>query len=228
MRAKTDLATWILCSLVASASAAACGDGKGGAGTTAEIACVGTPVACGLLSASQCALTAGCSTGACSGTATSCAGFTTDTECLLQQGCAPIGSSGCGGLALSCPALSSDPECRAQRACSWQQACSGRAAACEALNAKACAVQPGCHLGTSTADGGASADTSSSPPRNCEDAGVPTQLSIDDMEDQTPGILGSVAYGSWYVYNDQTAGSHMTPAPGVPFTMEPIPGGRPV
>jgi hypothetical protein len=157
----------------------------------------------------------------------SCAGFTTETECLLQQGCAPNGSSACGGVALSCPALSTDSECRAQRGCAWQEGCSGRAAACEALNATACAAQPGCHLGTtSTTDGGTSPDTSSPPARNCEDAGVPTQLLIDDMEDQTPDIVGSVAYGSWYVYNDQTVGSHVTPAAGVPFTMEPIPGGR--
>jgi hypothetical protein len=227
MRAKTGLAKWILCSLVAGASAAACGDGKGGSGTNAETACVGTPVACGLLSASTCALAAGCATGACNGTVASCAGFTTDTECLLQQGCAPNGSSACGGIALACPALSTDSECRAQRGCSWQAGCSGHAAACEALNATACVAQPGCHLGTSSAtDGGTAPDTSAPPPRDCEDAGVPTQLLIDDMEDQTPGIVSSVAYGTWYVYNDQTVGGHMTPAPGMPFTMEPIPGGR--
>jgi hypothetical protein len=61
---------------------------------------------------------------------------------------------------------------------------------------------------------------------NCEDAGVPTQIVIDDMEDQTQGISGSDAYGGWYVFDDETTDGHMTPAPNTPFTMEPIPGGR--
>jgi hypothetical protein len=228
MRAKTRRAKWILCWLLTGASAAACGGGgKGGSGTTAETACVGTPVVCGLLSASQCAAAAGCATGACDGTAAACDGFTTSTECLLQQGCAPNANNPCGGVALSCLALPSDSECRAQRGCSWQQGCYGRAAACEALNATACAAQPGCHLGTSaTNDAGTTPDTTSPPGRDCEDAGVPAQLLIDDMEDQTQSIVSSLAYGSWYVYNDATVGSHMTPAPNTPFTMEAIPGGR--
>src|SRR6185503_13398146 len=75
-------------------------------------------------------------------------------------------------------------------------------------------------------DGGPPGEAGTVIPGNCEDAGVPTQIVIDDMEDQTPGISGSLAYGTWYVYDDQTMGGHLTPQPGMPFTMEPIPGGR--
>ena len=227
MRAKMMRATkWILCALVA--STAACGDNKPAETSAVEAVCSGTPVACGLLSASQCATAAGCAPGACSGTAAQCDGITSSTECLLQQGCSPSGSSGaCGGAVLSCLALSSDPECRAQRGCSWQEGCFGRAAACGALNATACLAQPGCHLATtSVTDGGAPAEGGTPTPGGCEDAAVPAQLVIDDMEDQTQGISGSDSYGGWYVYDDETVGAHMTPPPRTPFTMEPIPGGR--
>jgi len=217
----------ILCALAVAVAAGGCGNNNAAKlGSTAELACAGTPVACGLLSASQCASAAGCSPGACSGTVDSCEGFSTSTECLLQQGCTPGGAAGaCGGVAVACLALSSDSECRAQSGCSWQAGCSGRAVTCEALNAAACIAQPGCHIAAAS-DGGSGPETGAPPAGDCDDAGVPAQLVIDDMEDQTPGILGSNAYGGWYVYDDQTTGSHMTPSPGTPFTMEPIPGGR--
>lgn len=220
---------WILCSLVA--GAAACGGGKSDPGTPvtgAESVCAGTPVACGLMSAAQCLSATGCAPGACTGAAASCEGITTTTECLLQQGCTPNGSGGaCAGAALSCLAFSTDPECRGQKGCSWQEGCSGRAAACGSLNTKACLAQPGCHIDTSSAtDGGAAADGGAPTPGNCEDAGVPIQLMIDDMEDQTSGISSSEAYGGWYVFDDETVGGHLSPAPSTPFTMAPIPGGR--
>jgi hypothetical protein len=53
-----------------------------------------------------------------------------------------------------------------------------------------------------------------------------SDLLIDDMEDQSPGISSSDSYGGWYVYDDGTTGAHMAPAPGSFFSMEPIPGGR--
>jgi hypothetical protein len=96
---------------------------------------------------------------------------------------------------------------------------------CESLNATACAAQPGCHVAAAS-DGGSAPESGVPPASDCADAGVPAQLVIDDMEDQTSGISSSTAYGGWYVYDDQTTGAHMTPSPGAPFTMEPIPGGR--
>jgi len=229
MQAKTHGARWIVVGLLV-AGAAACGDNKPNPGISgAQTVCAGTPTACGLLSASQCGSATGCAPGACSGTAAACAGISSSTECLLQQGCASSGSGAgaCAGVALSCLAFSSDAECRAQRGCSWQVGCAGRAAACESLTTTACRAQPGCHLAASAdSDGGTAVDTAVPTPGNCADAGVPTQLVIDDMEDQTPGILGSTAYGTWYVYADETVGGHLMPDPGKPFTMEPIPGGR--
>lgn len=230
MRAKSCVPKWILCALVA--GAAACGDNKPPRTSAVEAVCSGTPVACGLLSAAECAAAAGCAPGACSGTAAPCNGITSSTECLLQQGCAPSGSGSgssgaCGGAALSCLALSADPECRAQKGCAWQEGCFGRAAACGSLNATACLAQPGCHLATTAAtDGGPPVEGGAPTPGTCQDPTVPAQLVIDDMEDQTQGISGSDSYGGWYVYNDETVGAHMTPPPSTPFTMEPIPGGR--
>jgi hypothetical protein len=230
MGAKTRFTTWISFSL--GASAAACGGTNVGSGAPpAESACAGIPVACGLLTAAQCASATGCAPGACSGTAASCDGFTTSTACLLQGGCTPNGSGGaCSGIALSCLAFSTDSECRAQEGCSWQEGCSGRAAACASLSQTACLAQPGCHIElASSADAGATAETGSAeatPSRNCDDAGVPPALLIDDMEDRTQSILGSDAYGSWYVYDDETTGAHMMPAQNTVFEMEPIPGGR--
>jgi hypothetical protein len=231
MRVDGCKAKWIPGVVVAIAIGAACGDGrsKSGSPTTAELSCAGTPTACGLLSASQCTSAPGCAPGACSGTATACDGFTSGTECLLQQGCTPNGNGGaCSGAARACLAFSVDSECRGQRGCAWQPGCSGRAATCASLNASSCLSQPGCHLAAASTDAatdGASQD-GSSPGRNCEDAGVPVQFIVDDMEDQTQAILGSDAYGSWYVYGDDTIGAHMTPAPNTAFSMEPIPGGR--
>lgn len=218
---------WILYALAGAAAAVGCGGSDAGkSGSNAQLVCAGTPVACGLLSASQCASAAGCAPGACSGTAASCEGFSTSTECLLQQGCSPGGDHGaCGGAAVACLAFSSDSECRAQSGCSWQTGCSGRAVTCESLSAAACAAQPGCHVAAAT-DGGAAPDSGAPPTSDCDDAGVAAQLVIDDMEDQTPGILSSQSYGGWYVYDDATTGAHMTPAPNTPFTMERIPGGR--
>jgi hypothetical protein len=228
MRAKRGVTTWVLGVCALAASALACGDNKPAQTSAAESVCTGTAVACGLLSSSQCAAAAGCAPGACSGTAMACDGLTSTTECLLQQGCAPSGSNNtCGGVALSCPALTADAECRGQKGCAWQEGCFGRVAACGSLNATACGAQPGCHLSTTSAtDGGAPAEGGAPTPGNCDDAGVPAQLVIDDMEDQTQGISGSDSYGGWYVFDDDTVGAHMTPPPRAPFTMEPIPGGR--
>ena len=226
-----SLARTIPLTLALATGVAACGGGTGNPGHPTSVTgsvCAGTPAACGLLSAAACVSTSGCSPGACSGTAAACEGFAPGTECLLQQGCTPTGSGGtCSGLPLSCLALSSDPECRAQLGCAWQVGCSGRATACELLNLSACQAQPGCHIAAAGDGGTGDAAAETGPPaRDCPDAGIPTALIIDDMEDQTPAILGSDLYGGWYVYDDMTTSAHMTPAPNAPFTMAPIPGGR--
>jgi hypothetical protein len=53
-------------------------------------------------------------------------------------------------------------------------------------------------------------------------------LIIDDMEDQTTLISSSTTSGSWYVFDDATAGAQIVPDPvsNSHFPMEPIPGGR--
>lgn len=213
------------------ANAAACGGstaGPGGSGAAAATACVGTPTPCGSLSTAQCTTAAGCATGACSGTAATCAGFATSTECLLQQGCTPNGTGGaCSGIAAACLAFSTDSECRGQQGCTWQDGCSGRAAACEALTEGACLAQPGCRLGVaSTSDAGADAAIDAAPARVCTDDAVPANLLIDDMEDRTSTLSSSTTYGGWYVFDDMTTAGRMTPAPGTMFEMEAIPGGR--
>src|SRR5215471_973698 len=212
---------------------ASCGGSTSSVGdsTGSAMVCAGTPVACGLLSAEACGVAQGCAPGACTGTASPCDSLATSTECILQTGCAPNGGGGaCAGTALACLAFSTSTDCAAQRGCSWQAGCAGRATACEALNATACIVQPGCHLAQPSGDAGAMPGNpmpgAEGGSQLCEDGPIPRALLIDDMEDKTQGIAGSDAYGSWYVYNDGSSSGHQTPAPVTEFEMELIPGGR--